>query len=235
MGIAMTINGETLKAWRKRRGLSQQALADRAKLSKRHINRIEAGQADHRQVRGSTVERLARALKVEAEALGLPIDDDNDPHGLLGGIGYRAINLPLGPETHLNFDLIKLHYGVSMEELVEAAPWMFALLAESSLAERRRRIAEARAAFANAMNHVPRHLAASAAEWPDFHEVHEAEIRSISERDIFGTGIVEGSEITPDHVDPFLEFAKKMARASGSDVVSEDPEHFYQVVPPVVV
>ena len=220
----MTIDPETLKAYRKLKGPSQQDLADRAKLSKRQISRIEAGQMAHRQVHRRTVESLAKVLNVTVEHLGKPFDHDDR---ILGGAGYRPIKVPVSPEIRLNFELVALHYGVSTEDLVEAAPWMFALLAELSFADRRRRLTEARAAFANAMKHLPKHLAARAAEWADFHEVHEAELRSISERDIFGARIVEDSETAPDHLDPFLEFARKMAGASGSDVVSEDPDNFY--------
>jgi predicted transcriptional regulator len=41
----MTVNSETLRRLRRRFGLSQQDLADRAKVSKRTIARLEAGEA----------------------------------------------------------------------------------------------------------------------------------------------------------------------------------------------
>lgn len=58
--------GETVKAVRERRKLSQEALADAARLHRTHISLIERGA---RSVRLDTVERLARALRVQPAEL----------------------------------------------------------------------------------------------------------------------------------------------------------------------
>lgn len=52
---------ETVKAWRRARGLSQRALAERAGMPYPMIARLELGQTDPRL---STVERLAETLGI---------------------------------------------------------------------------------------------------------------------------------------------------------------------------
>lgn len=54
--------GEKVRAARRARGISQEALADAARLHRTHISLIERGR---RSVRLETVERLARALRVQ--------------------------------------------------------------------------------------------------------------------------------------------------------------------------
>lgn len=58
--------GERLREVRIQRGLSQEALADRARLHRNAVSLIERG---HRASGLDTVERLARALQVEPREL----------------------------------------------------------------------------------------------------------------------------------------------------------------------
>lgn len=55
-----------LKEWRKKRDLSQRDLADASGVSREYIARIELGQHDPTL---STLEKLAKALKVKVAAL----------------------------------------------------------------------------------------------------------------------------------------------------------------------
>ncbi len=52
---------EQLRAWREARGLSQRALAERAKVGYVLVARLELGQTDPRL---STLEKLAAALRI---------------------------------------------------------------------------------------------------------------------------------------------------------------------------
>ncbi len=54
--------GQRVREARLSRGISQEALADAARLHRTHISLIERGQ---RSVRLATIERLARALRVQ--------------------------------------------------------------------------------------------------------------------------------------------------------------------------
>jgi transcriptional regulator with XRE-family HTH domain len=58
--------GATIKRVREAKGLSQGALAERAKLTREHLNRLEAGRYDPTV---GTLQRIARALGVRAVEL----------------------------------------------------------------------------------------------------------------------------------------------------------------------
>lgn len=60
---------ETVRQWRRVRGLSQRALAERARIGYVIIARLELGQTDPRL---STLERLAEALGVSVPELFTP-------------------------------------------------------------------------------------------------------------------------------------------------------------------
>jgi transcriptional regulator with XRE-family HTH domain len=62
--------GEQLRRLRVARNVSQEALADAAKLHRTHISLIERGQ---RSVRLETIERLARALNLQPAKLMPPL------------------------------------------------------------------------------------------------------------------------------------------------------------------
>ena len=145
----MKIHPETLKRLRKAQGWSQQELADKAKIEKKTIGRLES--ANGGEARESTARLLATALKLgnarilaqdpEAEAVR---EEVSRIHFDSGGSGPRV---HLDSETALAYDLVEEHYGVDMHRLIEEAPTLFTLLAEASLAERRNRIMEAKAAL----------------------------------------------------------------------------------------
>lgn len=63
--------GARVRELRERKGLSQEELADAAKLHRTHISLIERG---HRSARLETIELLARALRVQPSELLPPID-----------------------------------------------------------------------------------------------------------------------------------------------------------------
>ena len=176
----MKIHPETLKRLRKAQGWSQQELAEKAKIEKKTIGRLES--ANGGEARESTARLLATALKLgnarilaqapEAEAVR---EEVSRIHFDSGGSGPRV---HLDSETALAYDLVEEHYGVDMHRLIEEAPTLFTLLAEASLAERRNRIMEAKAALEEFNRALPGHLADSAWAYKDEEE-------SIERRDLF--------------------------------------------------
>ena len=64
--VARLLAGESpVRVWREHRGLTQQALADRAEISKNYLSQIETGARDGR----------VRVLQALARALGVDLDD----------------------------------------------------------------------------------------------------------------------------------------------------------------
>jgi transcriptional regulator with XRE-family HTH domain len=55
-----------VKAWRERRGLTQEQLANRAGVSRPYLARLETARQDPKL---STLEKIAKALKVKVAAL----------------------------------------------------------------------------------------------------------------------------------------------------------------------
>lgn len=176
----MKIHPETLKRLRKAQGWSQQELADKAKIEKKTIGRLES--ANGGEARESTARLLASALKLgnpRILALGPESEAVRDEVSRInfdsGGSGPRV---HIDSETALAYDMVEEHYGVEMHRLIEEAPMLFTLLAEASLAERRRRVEDARAVLEEFNRALPEHLADSG--W-----AYEEEEESIGRRDLF--------------------------------------------------
>ena len=219
----MRIHPETLKRLRKALGWSQQELADKAKIEKKTIGRLES--ANGGEARESTARLLATALKLgnprilalgpETEAVR---EEVSRIHFDSGGSGPRV---HLDGETALAYDLVEEHYGVDMHRLIEEAPALFALLAEASLAERRRRVGEAKAALEAFNRALPGHLAESA--W-----AYQEEEESIERRDLFRhPGDLEWDdphwEEYRENGNPFANFLKGVAKNLEADNGALDP------------
>ncbi|MDF2233145.1 helix-turn-helix transcriptional regulator [Albimonas sp. CAU 1670] len=226
----MTINPETLKSLRTKQGLSQQALADKASgirgasISKRTISRIENGETPPHKVRAHTVDSLAKALDVSPEALGKPPSEISDEEWR--DLGFTLIKIRLPDQVRHNYRWALHHYEVSFNDLVEAAPWMFTLLAEMSLARRRRELVEANAAFEEAMAKLPRHLRHGAVAQMDFDDAYYGEDVSISARDVFGAKVLEEAQFAepfdPSETNPFVDFLRDAATSVGGGAISPE-------------
>lgn len=83
------------------------------------------------------MESLAKVLEVSPEDLGNPIDEDTDADWKKAG--YTPFKAVIKNDVRLQYALVKRHYGVGLNALIDAAPWMFTLLAELSLADLPRR------------------------------------------------------------------------------------------------
>ncbi len=221
--IKMRIHPETLKKLRKAQGWSQQELADKAKIEKKTIGRLESENGG--EARESTARLLAPALKLgnprilaqgpESEAVR---DEETRINFDSGGSGPRV---HLDSETALAYDLVEERYGVDMHRLIEEAPTLFTLLAEASLAERRRRVGEAKSALKEFNRALPEHLAES--DW-----AYKDEEESIERRDLFRH---PGDLVWDDprweeyrkYGNPFANFLKKLANNIKADNGALDP------------
>ena len=144
-GIVMKVHKDTLRNLRMKMGFSQEALANESRVSKKTIARIEGGKGG--ETRGSTVQELARALRIKPEVLAEAPESETVREQELQKHGLRPVKLVLDGETILAFGLVAEQYGVETRQIMKAAPMLFTLLAEMSLADRCHRAKAAKTAL----------------------------------------------------------------------------------------
>ncbi|PBC01463.1 helix-turn-helix transcriptional regulator [Mesorhizobium sp. WSM3860] len=134
------IDPTKLRVERELRGWTQQELAQRSGLSLRQIAALERKQSDDggHPVRQNTFVKLTEGMNVDPSAL-------RHESGTLGALRNQALHLSIPAHIRLQYDLIEERYGVSMRDLIDAAPMLFVLAARMSLSWRRERVAEAAA------------------------------------------------------------------------------------------
>ena len=143
----MKINPERLHELRKRKLLTRQRLSDLAGIHARTIQRLENDPDRCQKTREDTLNRLAEALEVEPGVLTgeLPLPEfDKAP---VVNSKRVQIGAQIAPKARLAYDLVKRQYGVSATDIINMAPFFFALLAEGSLAWRREKLKEAEEAM----------------------------------------------------------------------------------------
>ncbi|MBC6441217.1 MAG: helix-turn-helix transcriptional regulator [Rhodospirillales bacterium] len=135
------INPETLQTLRKRRRLTQQQLADRIRCRKDTVSRWERGESGN--VRSHLREPLARALGVSWDDLTRPMSGDPAPRDP----GTTRLNERVSSSTKNNLDLVCQRFDVERSQVLDMAPLLFWLLAETSLASRQRQLDKFEEAF----------------------------------------------------------------------------------------
>ena len=132
----MQVNPQNLQQLRKQKRLSRAKLAALSHISQKQIQRLEDPQEASDKVREVTLKRLAKALGVKPEELTAPqtpLPTAENP---------ARISSALLPGVSLAYALIKRHYGVTPSQIINMAPLFFTLLAEGSLAWRKKELAE---------------------------------------------------------------------------------------------
>ncbi len=115
--------------------LSQEALARKAKLTKRQIQRIE-GENRPLIVREKTIKGLADALNVSIQVLS---GEEEIPTQTSRPTLINKSSMKIDSNVMLNFDLLEKAYGVTFENVLNIAPALFAIHAELSLRWRTKR------------------------------------------------------------------------------------------------
>ena len=126
---------------RRRRNWSRRQLSEASGVSEQQIQKVEKS-AEAVRVATRVATRLAKALAVPVPVLsgeatiapGMPIPAD---------IG---VSVKTTPGLRLAYDLVERRYGATVKDLFGLAPLLFVLLAEGSLAARRRKLEMARQA-----------------------------------------------------------------------------------------
>jgi transcriptional regulator with XRE-family HTH domain len=215
--MAATLNPNALIEARQKQGLTQVQLSEATKprIVVSTISRIERGKQTR--VREGTLKELARALAVSPEDLSTKRPTERE-----------VMKLRIGSAARNALTLVARRYQVSREQVIEAAPLLFFIIAEQSLQQRRKRLDELReaedAARGVALPHLP--------YYPGDSRALDFEARSIKARDLFGA-IVADKVGRPDDPhwreetgNPFASFLNEALGASESDeFVGWAPHH----------
>ena len=219
-----------LRELRKRKRLTRAELGKLSKLTERTIQRLESEREQGQSTREHTLKQLVEALEVEEGVLtgAKPLPDASKTPGL--NPGRVQIGALIDSKVRNDYALIRHRYGVKASEIIAAAPLLFVLLAEGSLAWRREILEEVVEAFDQAdeiskmANHIGVYFATNKA-W----EYTGQEESSIKHIDLFGRQVTDESLSEPrlEHANPFVNYLYKLAddlKAPGVVKVRRDDE-----------
>ena len=210
-----------LRELRKAKNLSIARLSELSKVSSRTIQRLEKVKDGGTTPHPSTVERLAKALRVKPEALVGAAPPEDSPTEQTPAPERVQIGALIAPKARLAYDLVRKRYGVNATEIINVAPLFFALLAEGSLAQRRERAREAR----DSIDQMDRALGSEALSSLLDGAAMRAEMavaveeESIAEADVFGEHILSCDDdiaipyepFDPAICNPFADYLRQLA------------------------
>ena len=201
------IHPETLKRCRGQARLSQEALAEKSKVGKKTISRIENGKGDN--IRVHTLNQLAKALQMRPDDLTKAPEEMTSENP-----ANRMLKAYVDADVALAYAFVEQRYNVQYQTLVEMAPLFFTLLAEGSLAWRREKLATVDEAADRLRDwgESGGHSAcwAALAEMENYALVEEE--HSIEICDLFGDEFGERADdcgYNPYRNNPFSEYLKK--------------------------
>lgn len=114
-------------------------VAKLAGVQRNTLDRLMRGEA----VRPGNLEKIATALETTPEALRLRKERAKDERPR-SAAARQHLQVLVQPTFSNNLDLVALRYGMSATTILQAAPLLFAIMAEESLRERKKRVDEAR-------------------------------------------------------------------------------------------
>ena len=227
------IRPDTLKTLRERRGLSQAKLEIRSeemrqKVGVATIKRIETWVETKTYMATPTVaERLAKVLGVAVSDLAKePKADDVDRAKELRKLGMRQLRAAVPEKTSLGFRMVEHLYGVPVRTQIEMAPLCMAILAEGSLAWRKKRLAEIEKKAEELMSLGGGNFSFAQAVYRT-QEAAFDEQNSIRKRDVFGKHVAEDTYslgYDPNINNPFADYLRALAGDLGTNDVELDPE-----------
>lgn len=212
------VDPEKLKLLRSKKGLSQQALADAIDVAPKTIGRYERGESGPR---GETLRKLAEVLNTSVEDLAKPPQSDDDK--FMEKHGYRRAYIYLSHQDRLHYRFLEARYGVKAHNILQAAPLLFLIAAEMSLAERRKRLDEFDEALSKVRTDHLSHLHEAVVGVQRADNATYAEYQSIKARDLSGKALrnYEWSDDYKGSGDLFGDFLNKKAHELCPDAVDD--------------
>lgn len=215
----MIINITTFDLLLRKHGMTQIALARRARLGTKTIGRIRRGQ----ELRISNVEKIASVFNVSVDELQLPPSEElREQAGKKSGLSRLVADL--GNEVRNALTLTSLRYKTTEQDILVAAPYIFTLLAEMSLERRREKLEQWKDAALTAIDGGPRR------DFPtinsitdDVWELYHEEMGSIKKRDLSG-GFTGLHPVSPTNENPGNPFLSMLEELSGHQLTYEQVE-----------
>jgi transcriptional regulator with XRE-family HTH domain len=212
----MIINISTFDLLLRKHGMTQAALARRSRLGTKTIGRVRRGE----ELRISNAEKIASVFNVSIEELQFPPSDElREQAGKKSGLSRLVADL--GSEVRNALTLTSLRYKLPEQDILEASPYFFTLLAELSLKRRREKLEVWKDAALAAIEAGPRR------DFPmiesitaDIWEVYYEELESIEQRDLSGgfTGLHSQSPTNENPGNPFFSMLEGLAGECGHDL-----------------
>ena len=216
----LEIDPQNLRALRKAKRLSRRQLAAKSRVSERQLARLESSR---KAVRSTTFKRIAEALGADSKeqlsgavALQPPPASPEDVH----------VGLRVSPQLRLAYDLVGARYGPTRKQIVELAPLLFVLLAEGSLAWRKKRVGEVEE-LVDRLSELGEYSQLYFAQYvEDMRAGADVEKGSIMGADVLGDEVRDDDFLhqlfAPGHVHevaPFADYLCKLAEDLGVGIV----------------
>lgn len=211
------IHPEALKTYRTRKHWTQEQLADATrgpnKVSLPTIKRIESTKSGTYPANDRVAETLAKALGVSIENLSKDPSEVGNHEESLRKAGYRSLRTMVDAETALAFNMVQHIYGIPIRSQIEMAPLFVALLAEGSLAWRRKRVKAIEEAADRLMSLGGGHFSFAYAAARTQNGAAD-ERTSIERRDLFGDHVGDDTfelGFDPSENNPFADYLQEFA------------------------
>ena len=195
--MSIKIDPARLSKLRKDQRLTLDALADKSRIARETIHRIEKGRP--LRTRASTLTKLSAALGVQEEVLtgqvpmpSVPRSDNELAREQKSQLTSQ-FNVEIGRAEHNAYVLVAQRYGIPMTRVAELAPFLFVLVAEQSLRWRKSLLDQFSGLLdqQHAMLTSFPHLNTSIAMRDDAADVLQAEEHSIAAKDILASQLPE--------------------------------------------
>jgi transcriptional regulator with XRE-family HTH domain len=209
----MIINVTTFDLLLRKHGMTQAALARRARLGTKTIGRVRRGE----ELRISNAEKIASVFHVSIEELQFPPSEElREQAGKKSGLSRLVADL--GSEVRSALTLTSMRYRIPEQDILAAAPYFFTILAELSLKRRREKLEAWKDAALAAIEAGPRRdFPTIESITDDVWDLYHEERGSIEKRDLSGgfTGFHPEWPTNENPGNPFLSMLDELAGESG--------------------
>jgi len=209
--MMITIDPERLSQVRKLRGLTQAALAKKARVDKQTVYRLEHEKKPRRL---AILERVTKAMDIEIGVLtgerAMPTDLVAVP--MRSEEAAYQLNVRVNPAVRNAYELAARRYGVSVQKIAQLAPLLFVIIAEASLQNRDKNVQECRTKYDE--------YCVRASKIPSLIPIYELASGIEEEQDSIRRNDIFGRHLTNSSGYPFEDYLQALAARYGEITVA---------------